>query len=187
MSSIIQSLCEQARAGDRSAYEQLFHLHFERAILFIRARLGRHLRTSIDTQDVLQEAFLAAHRQFDAFRCDGEHAFLRWLCRIIENRIRDWNDRQHAAKRQPVEIPQSSPTGPITALDRRAQRTQLLAAIDSLTEDHRQVILLKYFEGLTSDEVGQRLGRTPGAARKLLARALTELGRRLKSPAIEQR
>lgn len=170
---------EQARAGDRQAYDQLFAAHAERASLFIRARLGPKLREKVECADVLQDAYLAAHEAFASFDYTNDGAFLRWLCRIIDNRIRDLGDHFGALKRQPVAIPQSSPTGPGTALNRTENRERVAAAIDQLADDHRQVLLLRYFEGLSAEETAQRLNRSAGAVRKLTARALVALGKQL--------
>jgi RNA polymerase sigma-70 factor (ECF subfamily) len=172
-------LWERARAGDREAYDRLFSLHADRALLFIRARLGPKLREKVESGDVLQEAYLAAHEAFASFEYADDGAFLRWLCRIIENRIRDFRDYFEARKRQPAKLPQSNPTGPITALDRAEHRETVARALDRLSEDHRQVLLLRYFEGLSAEETARLMGRSAGAVRKLTARALAELGKQL--------
>jgi RNA polymerase sigma-70 factor (ECF subfamily) len=172
-------LWERARAGDREAYDRLFRFHSDRALLFIRARLGPKLREQVESGDVLQDAYLAAHAAFAGFEYTDDGAFLRWLCRIIENRIRDLRDHFEARKRQPVELPQDNPTGPITALDRAEQREKIARALDRLSEDHRHVLLLRYFEGLSAEETALLMGRSAGAVRKLTARALAELGKQL--------
>jgi RNA polymerase sigma-70 factor (ECF subfamily) len=180
MDSITRTLWLQARAGDEAAYDRLFALHADRALLFIRARLGAKLRSSLESRDVLQEVYLAAHEAFPQFDYTDEAAFTRWLCRIAENRIRDLDDYFSARKRQAVDLPAANPaTGPVTALDRIERRETLLKALDELSDDHRSAILLRYFEGLSAEETGQRMGRTAGAVRKLTARALAELGERL--------
>jgi RNA polymerase sigma-70 factor (ECF subfamily) len=177
--SITRVLWEQARAGDRVAYDRLFALHTDRALLFVRARLGPGLRQKVESLDVLQDAYLAAHRDFSDFTYTDKGAFLRWLCRVIENRIRDLGDHFAALKRQPVELPRSDPTGIVTALDRSEQRAKVARALDELAEDHRQVLLLRFFEGLGAEEAGERMQRSAGAVRKLTSRALIELGKRL--------
>ena len=179
MDSITQTLCKRAQSGDREAYDRLFALHADRALLFVRARLGPKLREKVESMDVVQEAYLAAHRDFDKFKYTDESAFLRWLCRIMENRIRDLGDYFAAKKRQPVELPRSDPTGPVTALDRTEHREMVLQALDELSDDHRQVLLLRFFEGLTAEQAGKRMTRSAGAVRKLTARALDELGKRV--------
>src|SRR5262249_2065673 len=118
MDSITHILWRQARSGDRAAYDRLFALHTDRALLFIRARLGAGMREKVECQDVLQDAYLAAHQGFANFDYTDEGAFTRWLCRIIDNRIRDLDDHFAALKRQVVELPRADPTGPVTAADR---------------------------------------------------------------------
>jgi len=177
MESITRILCDQAQAGSREAYDRLFALHADRALLFIRARLGRKLRECVESQDVLQDAYLAAHQAFPQFEYTDEGAFTRWLCRIIEHRLCDLGDHFGALKRQAVEVPQSNPTGPWTAVDRAEHRERVARAMDSLSDDHRQVLLLRFFEGLSAEETGARMQRSAGAIRKLTARALAELGR----------
>jgi RNA polymerase sigma-70 factor (ECF subfamily) len=179
METITRQLWLQARAGDREAYDRLFGLPADRALLFIRARLGPRLRQTVESLDVLQDAYLAAHQAFDRFDYGDEGAFTRWLCRIIDNRIRDLGDHFNAQKRQPVEVPRSDPTGVITLLDRAEHRDKVVRALDALSDDHREVLLLRFFEGLSALEAGQRLNRSAGAVRKLTARALIELGKKL--------
>jgi RNA polymerase sigma-70 factor (ECF subfamily) len=179
MDSITKTLCLRAQAGDREAYDRLFSLHADRALLFIRARLGPKLRAKIESVDVLQDAYLAAHQAFDRFEYADDGSFLRWLCRIIENRIRDANAHFGAQKRQAVPLPKSDPTGPLTALDRAQSREQLLRALDRLNDDHRQVLILRFFEGCSAEEAGEVMQRSAGAVRSLTHRALVELGKQL--------
>ena len=171
------TLWRKARGGDREAYDRLFAIYSDRAVMFIRARLGPRLRAVIESRDILQDTFMAAHRDFSSFDHTDEGAFGRWLCRIIENRIRDLGDYWGAKKRQVVALPKPEPeTGPVTAVERDERRQALLRGLDALGEDHRSVLLLRYFEGLDAEEAGLRMSRSAGAIRKLTARALAELG-----------
>jgi RNA polymerase sigma-70 factor, ECF subfamily len=175
---ITQLLWRKASQGDVASYDELFSLHVDRALLFIRLRLGG-LREKVEAEDVLQEAYLAAHRDFAQFEYAGEGSFLRWLCRIIDNRLRDSHDYFAAAKRQAIPLARSAPTGPATALGKAESREQVQQALLALSEEHRQVILLRYFEGLSAEETGERMQRSSGAVRSLTARALVELGKQL--------
>ena len=176
--SITRVLWRQAKAGDPAAYERLFSLHADRALVFIRARLGK-LREKIEPEDVLQDAYLAAHRSFGEFEYTDDGAFLRWLCRIIDNRMRDACDYFAAKKRQEMPVPRSAWTGPVTALHRAENRQRVERALAQLSDAHRDVLLLRYFEGLSAEETGRRMGRSTGAIRNLAARALVELGKHL--------
>ncbi len=179
MESITKLLWEKARAGDREAYDRLFTLHAERALLFIRARLGDKIRAKVESHDVLQDAYLAAHQAFPNFEYTDDNAFTRWFCRIIENRIRDLGDHFGAQKRQSVELPRPDPTGPLTALDRADHREKIARALEELSADHRRVLLCRFFQGFSAEETAQQMARTAGAVRKLTARALIELRKKL--------
>lgn len=184
-------LIERARAGERAAYEELFALHAERLQLFVRARLGARLRQRLDSLDVLQEAYAEAHRLFERFEDRGPGSFFRWLCRITENRIRGLADHHNAAKRRPDGGPAPlsdvlqklglSTHGPATRAERREARERLEAALESLGEEGRRVVLLRFFQGLTLDEVAQALDTSPTSARRMVGRALKDLGRALKT------
>lgn len=177
--SLTKALWLRARAGDRIAYEQLFSVHTERLLIFIRAHLGSALREKTEAEDILQEAYAAALHSFDSFEYTDDGAFLRWMCRIIDHRLRDAHDYFSARKRQPEARPHSAPTGPVTALGRSEDRARLEAALGQLSAEHREVILLRYFQGLSADEASVRLQRSAGAVRSLSARALVELGKLL--------
>ncbi len=179
--SVAKQLWRKASAGDGAAYEQLFALHADHLLVFIRARMGEALRAKVEPEDVLQDAYLAAHRCFAEFEYRDEGAFLRWVCRIISNRLRDAADHFGALKRQDIEVPRSWPTGPQTAAGRAEGRQQIEQALQQLSPEHREVILLRYFEGLSAEEIGRQMNRTSGAARNLLSRALVELGKQMKS------
>lgn len=179
--SIAQELWRRAKAGEHSAFEELFLIHTERLLVFIRARLGGRLRERVEPQDILQDAYAAAWQGISQFDYSDDGAFLRWMCRIADHRLRDANDYYTAAKRQVQELPQSTPTGPVTALVRDENRKQLERALAQLSDEHREVILLRYFQGLSAVEAGDRMQRSAGAIRNLLSRALVELGKHLKS------
>ncbi len=184
-------LVARARAGDRDAYDRLFELAADRALLFVRLRLGPALRDKVDALDVLQEAYLEAHQAFPRFEYRGRASFSRWLCRSIVNRIRGLADHFGAKKRQArpaggappppishvLERAAAPDTGPVTAVARQEERERLARAIEQLEPDEREVLLLRYFQDRTIEEVAASLGRSESAARRPLGRATARLGR----------
>jgi len=179
-------LVARAKAGDDAAYDALFAVAAERARLFVRLRLGPALRTKLDVDDVLQEAYLEAHRSFGSFRYQGDGAFSRWLCRIIENRIRGLADHHDAKKRRAPEAMQrisriehrvaAARTGPQTAVLRGEQSARLVAAMDALDDAERETLLLRFFQDRTIDQIAHLTGRSPSAVRRLLGRSTRRLG-----------
>lgn len=189
----LRSLFELATTGDRAAADRLFARAADRLLLFVRLRLGPGLRTRVDEHDVLQEVFVHAHRDFARFDArdasDPERAFVRWLCALAENRLRDLAAFHRRKRRDPAREQRDVTAvlselhrqghGPATSLVRREERDQLANGVGTLEADDREVLLLRFFEGLTVDAIADRTGRSSSAVRRSLGRATVQLGRRL--------
>jgi RNA polymerase sigma-70 factor (ECF subfamily) len=176
-------LLQRARDGSADALNLLYERSAGRLLGYIRARLGRELRARLESRDILQAALLKSVKQLGAFRGQDPRAFQAWLARIAEHEIRDRADHQHRLRRdaaREVALDEEAPVPAITRsalsrilLDERARRLE--AALDTLTPEHRQVILMRKFEELSFAEIGVRLERSEDAARMLFARAMTAL------------
>jgi RNA polymerase sigma-70 factor (ECF subfamily) len=108
--------------------------------------------------------------------------------RIVEHRIRGLLDHHRAAKRRPPGPPMEAHSGvapaahapgPATAAAGRESGARLLVAMDALADEERNVLLLRFHLGLTLDEAAHALGKSVGATRRLLGRALLDLAQRL--------
>ncbi|MDP7034161.1 MAG: sigma-70 family RNA polymerase sigma factor [Planctomycetota bacterium] len=184
--SVTAGLIERARTGDQAAYDELFSRVTDRTLLFIRMRLGSKLRSQVEPHDLLQEAYLQAHKHFQSFQYRGEGSFASWICQIIENQIRGQVDYFRALKRRPPGAPlpisrvlylaRASATGPATAIDRQDLSDQLTEALDLLPENERLSLLLRYFQDRTLDEIAETLQTSPTTARRILGRATRQIG-----------
>ncbi|MCB9878446.1 MAG: sigma-70 family RNA polymerase sigma factor [Planctomycetes bacterium] len=189
----LPELIRRASAGNRDAGDRLFARAADRVLLFIRLRLGQGLRARFDPQDVLQEVFTHAHRDLARFdtagTSDPERGFVHWLCALAEHRIRDLAAYHRARRRDPAREARDvtavlrelhrSGHGPATSLVRREQRDRLGAAIDALDDADRAVLLMRFFEGLTLEQIAERSGQSPSSVRRALGRATARLGRDL--------
>ena len=182
-------LVERARAGDREAYDQLFARAADRVLWFIRLRLGPRLRERLDSMDVLQESYVEAHRAFDRFEYRDDDSFFRWLCRLVENRIRGLADHFGAQRRSPGEVVpvsrvleklRASGPGPATLTAQSEQRERLADALEHLETDEREALLLHHFQERSVQEIADLLGKSPSSVRRLLGRATVRLGARIK-------
>jgi RNA polymerase sigma-70 factor (ECF subfamily) len=179
-----------AKAGDRKAYERLFLNAADRVLLYIRLRLGPALRSKVESGDMLQEAYLEAFRDIGQFEPRDAGAFCRWLCRIAEHCIHGMADHFGAQKRQApggervitrvLEEARAAGHGPATTLARREGRARLEQALERLEREDREVLLLRYFEERTVEEIALATGRSPTAVRRLLGRAHLKLSDELK-------
>jgi RNA polymerase sigma-70 factor (ECF subfamily) len=187
----------RARREGGHALGELLDQYRHYLYLLARARMGRQLQGRVDPSDLVQEAFLAAHRDFAAFRGTTEGELVSWLRQILvarladqirrhvkakgrdlrlERRLAEELDQSSQALEQAVPAPQSSPSQQAA----RRERAVLLAeALKELPPDYEEVIVLRHLEDLSFTEVARRMERTVSSVEKLWVRALARLRRTL--------
>ena len=187
------ALVNRAREGDEDAYERLFAISYERLRLYVRMRLGRALRGKLESDDVLQDTYVLAHEAFASFRWHGPTSFSRWLCRIAENRIRGLVDFHAAAKRTPpeglarvsriLERVEDSAGGPASRVARSEETTRLVGALDAMDDEPRELLMLRFYAGMSYDEIAALTGHSRTTIRRRIARASRALSTALGSAA----
>jgi RNA polymerase sigma-70 factor (ECF subfamily) len=150
-----------------------------------RDRICRYVqsltRSPADAEELTQETFLRAHRNFDSLREAG--ALSAWLYRIATNVAIDWLRRQPQANRQagdeeagsPEELPDKRGASLQTVAEQREMSDCVQAYLEQLSDDYRAVIILHDMEGMTAAEIAQLLGVTVGAVKIRLHRARKSL------------
>jgi RNA polymerase sigma-70 factor (ECF subfamily) len=159
-----------AQAGSASDLEALFKLHWPRA--YRAAYLVCH--DAAASEDIAQEAFLAAVRALDRF--DRRRPFGPWLHRIVVNRAIDWSRAR--ALRGEVELHDTAP-GAEAALPSGNSHT-VVSALASLSPEHRAVIVLRHLLEYTPGEIAELLELPRGTVNSRLRRGLDELAERLR-------
>jgi RNA polymerase sigma-70 factor (ECF subfamily) len=163
--------------------------HTRRLRLLVRQLLGAELRARVEPEDLMQEVFLRAlsTRELPA-HAPGDQHLARLLARIARNVVVDFARAAHAAKRDgrperldrstwsrfgdPAERLRDLAPGPATHVAASEGEARIQAAFDGLSDDHREVLALRQFEGLSARETAERLGRTETAVHSLYRRAL---------------
>jgi RNA polymerase sigma-70 factor, ECF subfamily len=179
--SVGHALVERLRGGDRAAADELFRRYHDEMLFAIRARLGTRLRTTMQSEDVLQSVALEAFRDLPTFEPRGAGSFSAWLRRIVVTKIHDLADRWSAQKRDAGAPRGESALVDVAARDDGAasyvdpRYEQLERALALLPDDLRAVVILRRVEGLPSREVAERLGTTDEAVRQMHTRALARL------------
>ncbi|MBI2479919.1 MAG: sigma-70 family RNA polymerase sigma factor [Planctomycetia bacterium] len=148
------------------------------------AEFPERLQSQLDSSDLVQETLLRAFRKFGQFTGSTDAEFVGWLREILLNQIIDAT-RHHGRQVRDVSRNQSLPNAvscdkTITGSEavRRGETSERLkAALASLPEHYRTVILLRQEEDLTFEEIGQRMERSADAARMLWSRAILQLGK----------
>ena len=92
-----RELVALAKEGNESAAGQLWAVYGTRVHWIMRLRMGRELRSKLESMDLTQDALLSALGDFENFAYKNEGDFLRWLSTIAENRLRDNLDKLDAS------------------------------------------------------------------------------------------
>ncbi len=187
----------EARQGHSDRLGELLELYRNYLRLLARTQIDLHLQGRVNPSDLVQETFLEAYRDFGQFRGKTEKEWLAWLWRILVHNLARLVEQQLKAlkrdARREVSLhrvdvglldatsarfdaalvsPHSSPS---EQAQRREQAALVADRMARLPAHYRDVIVLRNLEGLSFDEVGRRMGRTPGAVRLLWLRALEKL------------
>ena len=184
---ISRELLEQAKAGSPEALNRLYERCAGRLLALIRLRLGKDLRSRLESRDILQATLLKSLEHLNDLNGNETRSLMAWLARIAEHEIRDCADFHHRQRRDAARESALDDAAPLPALTRSAlsrvilneQAAQLETALESLSETHREVIVLRKFEELSFAEIATRLGKSEDACRMLLARAMTVLTLRM--------
>jgi RNA polymerase sigma-70 factor (ECF subfamily) len=176
MSQDPPTLIDRAQKGDSQAFEDLLTEYRARLERHVQARLGAHLRSKVDVQDVLQETYARAWKSVERFRWAGSNSFLNWLKGISEHVILKLASRHRP--RQVIYVKDRTRHADITPS--RAQRREerfdrLQEALDRLSPEYREAVMLVRVEGLQIKEAARRMNRTPKSVAHLLARGLKKL------------
>lgn len=161
--------------------------HQEQLRTFLEKRTGGHLLGKIEVDDLLQEVLADAVQQVEkgGFTPDAALPWLYSLCerKIIDAHRRLFGAQKRAASREAKlgssvaleELLIASMTTPSAAFSRNEKELRVLAALESLPEDQRTALRLRYLQGMASKEIAESLGKSDGATRVLLSRGLKRL------------
>jgi RNA polymerase sigma-70 factor (ECF subfamily) len=190
----VPALLAAARAGSREALGQVIEVFRPYLLLVARQELDPAFQGKGSPSDLVQETFLEAHRDFDRFHGTTSEELLAWLRQLLLHNVADFTRRYRdtakrgAGREVPLEAGSSSSPGPEPCADTPSPSQEAIAneeaerfagALKQLPDDYRQVILLRYQEQHSFEEIGQLLQRTPNAARMLWLRAVERLKKEL--------
>lgn len=165
-------LIARARAGDVAAYEELVRRYQDVAL-----RTAYVVCPETDADDAVQEAFLKAHAALARFRVGAP--FRPWLLRIVANEAR--NRRRSAGRRLGLAQRAGAVAGPTTtpspesAILADETRATLIAAINALRDEDREVIGARFLLDLSEGETAEALGIPRGTVKSRTSRALGRL------------
>jgi RNA polymerase sigma factor (sigma-70 family) len=169
------SLLEAAREGSEAAWQDLYSGLAPVVLGYLRAN------SAPDPEDVLSEVFLQVARDIAKFEGE-ERGFRSWVFTIAHHRLID--AQRHAARR-PLDL-SAEPPEPGGHADDAAEEAlarlgleEVHRVLGSLSEDQREVLLLRVIGDLSIDDVAKAVGKRPGAVKALQRRGLAAIKREL--------
>ena len=161
---------ERAQAGDKAVWDEWFEEYYRPLFRYCYLRLRSHS----EAEDAVSQVFGEAYRGIGRYRHTGR-PLLAWLYRIAHNVVHDRikiESRRSGVQASSEDAIGDDPELKLVSID-------LLNAIDSLTPEQRDVIVLRYFMAMSSLEVAAALGKTQPAVFSLQSRALASLRKKL--------
>lgn len=189
-----QELLQSAKTGDDSAINQLLNRHREAVRKMVQMRMDRAVAARVDASDVVQDVMLEANQRLLDYARNPSMPFHLWLRQLAKDRLIDMHRRHRGAQRRSVDRERSLNAAyseqsslnlaaqlrdheltPAAATIRRELEERFLAALAELTEDDREIIIMRHHEHLSNSEVAEALGLSTAAAGMRYLRALRRL------------
>ena len=174
----IEQLVARAQQGDRDALEELYLEHFDRIYSYLHMTVGNRY----DAEDLTTQTFLRMLESIGKFRW-GTAPFSAWLFRIAHNLAMD-HFRARRRWQPEEEVPE--PPGAVEA-SAEEQAFKVLSSenmfdlIEQLSDEQRQVLILKFVFDFSNLEAATVLDKTEGAVKSLQHRALASLQKHVTS------
>lgn len=197
----VQRFLIAARQGDDDAFGRLFE-EFRRSLLLLAQReMPPAVRGKLGPSDIVQETAVDARCDFHGFRGGTTEECYAWLRSILRNNVVDAVRRYETSQKRQAdrEIRLASESGdlagrllpirhspPDNSAIRREEAAMLARVLERLPADYREVLRLRYWDGLSFVEIAARLGRSPDAIRKLWYRAIGRLQEELVGESTER-
>lgn len=173
-----RDLVTRARDGDRAAMEELYDRHSGRVYSVVRRLAGDDALAD----DLAQEAWIRAFEKLGSFR--GESSFGTWMYRLATNTA--LNHLRSASRHRELESEASEEVmsrRPGSVDDAVINQRILSRALDELAPGYRQVLVLHDVEGLTHDEIAEKLGVATGTSKSQLHKARARMRELIAPPA----
>jgi len=168
-----RELVMRARRRDPVAFASIVRSH-ERSALAVAYAV---LSDATAAGDVVQEAFIKAWQRMDELT--DPDRFSAWLARIVRNESIDARRRRPAATCDVETVSVAFTSDPSAGLEQTETRQRIDGALAELDEETRTAVVLRYYDNLSSRQIGEVLDLTPAAVDMRLSRARRELREKL--------
>lgn len=162
-----EQLVTMAQKGDKEAFLTLYNRYLNKVYNRVRSRVPLD-----DVDDVTQEVFMAVVRSLKRFR--HQSRFNTWLYTIVNRQIADYYRRRsrRGGSQQPLSLEVVTYNEPSYAHDTLDESADVRRALNKVPEHYREVVLLRFADGLTFAEMGESMGKSLEAVKSLYRRAI---------------
>ena len=174
MATGAQPTDQAAKARLDEQFSALYRAHLRDVYSYAYYRVGNHH----DAEDLTEQTFLQAYRHFERAQRESKGRPLRpWLIRIAHNLAanfyRDRSRRPESALEDAQVV--SAPHTTEALVEGREELQRVLEGVSQLPDDRREALIMRFALGMDNREIARALGRTDGATKVLLHRAIKQL------------
>ncbi len=170
-----------AKAQLNRDFSELYRSHLRDVYSYAYYRVGNHH----DAEDLTEQTFLQAYRHFERARAESDGRPLRpWLIRIAHNLAANlYRDRSRKPQTSLDDTTTLSATHTTEELvEGRAELARILEGVKELPDERREALIMRFALGMDNREIARALGKTDGATKVLLHRAIKQLEGIVTSP-----
>ncbi len=159
-------------------FEELYRAHLRDVYSYSYYRLGNHH----DAEDITEQTFLQAYRHFERAQRESQGRPLRpWLIRIAHNLAA--NHYRDRSRRPQTNLDDASiltsPLGTERVVEEREEVKEVLTGVSKLPDDRREALIMRFALDMDNREIARALGRSEGATKVLIHRAIKQLEQNL--------
>jgi RNA polymerase sigma-70 factor (ECF subfamily) len=181
-------LLAKAREGSPTSLGRLFELKRKYLLTVAHRQISSDLQGKVGASDLVQETFVEAQKGFERFQGTTEVEFLAWLSAILTNRFSNiarhhrltqkraiGRNLSDAAASIAIRQAMADMLTPSTQLVAEEEKRRLHAALESMSADVREILVMRIWQRASFAEISEAFGCSVEAARKRFLRAVEEL------------
>lgn len=167
----IDRLVTKATGGNAGAFGELYDIYVAQIYRYIYYRVG----STVDAEDLAQQVFVRAWDAIGKYRKKST-PFIAWLMTISRNLVIDF----YRARKDNVSLDgdyefASHDAGPVELAEKESERREITRSINKLSEEQRQIVLMRFIESYSYEEIASVLKKNESTVRVILHRALKKL------------
>jgi RNA polymerase sigma-70 factor, ECF subfamily len=164
----------KSKAQVDAEFSELYRTHLRDIYSYSYYRVGNHH----DAEDLTEQTFLQAYRHFERAQSESDGRPLRpWLIRIAHNLAA--NHYRYRSRRPQSPLEESAPIAAVHSTEElvagRDELARVLEGVKQLPDDRREALIMRFSLGMDNREIARALGRSEGATKVLIHRAIKQL------------